>query len=48
VIAALEALARQTGEPRLVDQELVMCSAARDAVESWEEISDERKPWSRP
>lgn len=41
-IGALEALAAQTGEPKLADRQWVMHSTAREAVESWEEIRDER------
>jgi hypothetical protein len=41
-IGALEALAAQTGEPKLADRQWVMRSAAREAVESWDEIRDER------
>jgi hypothetical protein len=39
---ALAALAAQTGEPKLADRQWVMHSTAREAVESWEEIRDER------
>lgn len=41
-IGALEALAAQTAEPKLADREWVIRSAAGEAVESWEEIRDER------
>lgn len=41
-IGALGALAAQTGEPKLGDREWVIRSAADEAVESWEEIRDER------
>jgi hypothetical protein len=41
-IGALEALAARTGEPKLADRQWVMHSAAREAVESWDEIRDER------
>jgi hypothetical protein len=41
-IGALEALAAQTGEPKLADRQWVIHSAAREAVESWQEISEER------
>jgi hypothetical protein len=41
-IGTLEALAAQTGEPKLADRQWVMRSAAREAVESWDEIRDER------
>lgn len=42
LIGALEALATQTGEPKLADRQWVVRSAARDAVESWQEMSEER------
>jgi hypothetical protein len=42
MIGALEALATQMGEPKLADQQLVIRSAAHEAVESWQEISEER------
>jgi hypothetical protein len=41
-IGALEALAAQVGEPSLGDRQWVMNSAAREGIESWEEIRDER------
>ena len=41
LIGALEALAAQTGEPKLADRQWVVRSAAREAVESWEEMRDE-------
>lgn len=41
-IAALEALAAQTGEPKLADRQWLLRSTAREAVESWEEMRDER------
>jgi hypothetical protein len=41
-IGALEALAAETGEPKLADREWVLRSAAREAVGSWEEMRDER------
>jgi hypothetical protein len=41
-LGALEALAEQTGEPKLADREWVIRSTADEAVESWEEIRDER------
>ena len=40
-IGALEALAAQTGEPKLADRQWVIRGAAGEAVESWEEIRDE-------
>lgn len=43
VIGALEALATQTGEPKLADRQWVVRSAARDAVHSWQEMREERK-----
>ena len=42
IIGALEALVAQTGEPKLADRQWVMRSAASEAVESWEEMRDER------
>jgi hypothetical protein len=42
MIGALEALATQTDEPKLADREWVVRSAAHEAVESWQEISEER------
>jgi hypothetical protein len=42
MIGALEALAAQTDEPKLADRQWVVRSASRDAVESWQEISEER------
>jgi hypothetical protein len=41
-IGALEALAAQTGEPKLADRQWVTRSTVCEAIESWEEIRDER------
>jgi len=41
-IGALEALAALTGKPALADREWVLRSAVSEAVESWEEMRDER------
>jgi hypothetical protein len=47
LIGALEALATQTGEPKLADQEWVVRSAAHEAVQSWQEMSEERNGLER-
>ena len=41
LIGAPEALATQTGDPKLADRQWVVCNAAREAVESWQELSEE-------
>jgi hypothetical protein len=42
MIGALEALVAQTGDPELADRQWVIRSAAHEAVESWQEMCEER------